>query len=52
MTAIIDLLTPILTELVGPQSIIPWWAWAATFVMIFWGLLGKHVLTKDADEDE
>jgi hypothetical protein len=41
MAAVIDLLTPIANELFGENSVIPWWAWAALVVMIFWGLLGS-----------
>jgi hypothetical protein len=52
MASIVDLLTPIANELVGPNSIIPWWAWTAGFIMIFWGLLGAHTMTQDAGEDD
>jgi hypothetical protein len=52
MSSIVDLLTPIADELVGPHSIIPWWAWSAAFVMIFWGLLGNHSMTQDSEADE
>jgi hypothetical protein len=28
-------------DLFGPGSPVPWWAWAAVLVMIFWGLLAR-----------
>ena len=27
------------SELFGPDAWVPWWAWLALLVMIFWGLL-------------
>jgi hypothetical protein len=35
MTSVTDLAG----ELFGPGSAVPWWAWLALLVMIFWGLL-------------
>jgi hypothetical protein len=40
-------------SLFGPDSPVPWWAWAALLTMIFWGLLvpqwpAKPQLAKDA----
>jgi hypothetical protein len=29
----------LVTELVGPGSVVPWWAWLALLTMIFGGLL-------------
>jgi len=40
MTAISDIAYGLTRELVGPEAVIPWWAWAAALIMIFWGLLG------------
>lgn len=52
MSSIVDHLTPIANELVGPHAIIPWWAWAATLVMIFWAILGNHTMTPESEEDQ
>jgi hypothetical protein len=37
-------------ELVGPRSVVPWWAWAALLTMIFGGLLGPVFGAGDPDE--
>jgi hypothetical protein len=52
IATLLDQLTTIGLELLGPDSVVPWWAWAAVLVMIFWGLLGNHSMTTEADEDE
>jgi hypothetical protein len=40
MANLSDLAYELSRELVGPQSVVPWWAWLAFFVMVFGGLLG------------
>ncbi|BCJ54448.1 hypothetical protein Asp14428_59230 [Actinoplanes sp. NBRC 14428] len=40
-----------LAGLIGPQSVVPWWAWAAALVMIFWGLLAPGI-TAGRDREE
>jgi hypothetical protein len=52
IATLLDQLTTIVLELFGPRSVVPWWAWAAVLIMIFWGLLGNHSMTKEADEHE
>lgn len=37
--ALIDLADRLTGGLFDPGSPVPWWAWAALLVMIFWGLL-------------
>jgi hypothetical protein len=39
MAAYPDLAYSITTQLFGPDSPVPGWAWAAVLAMIFWGLL-------------
>jgi hypothetical protein len=34
-----DLAYALTSSLIGPHAVVPWWAWAVTLVMIFWGLL-------------
>ena len=34
-----DMAYGLISGLFGPASPVPWWAWAAALVMIFWGLL-------------
>jgi hypothetical protein len=39
MATIADLAYNVTSELFGPDARVPWWAWLALLVMIFWGLL-------------
>ena len=43
MDAYLDLAYQWTSSLVGPHSVIPWWAWLAGLVMIFWGVLAPGV---------
>jgi hypothetical protein len=42
MDTVIDEAYTVTTELFGPGSSVPWWAWLALLAMIFWGLLAPH----------
>lgn len=39
MGAYLDLAYQWTSNLVGPQSVVPWWAWTAALVMLFWAVL-------------
>ncbi|WP_199511656.1 hypothetical protein [Nucisporomicrobium flavum] len=39
MDAYLDVAYQWMSNLIGPQSVIPWWAWVAALGMVFWGLL-------------
>ena len=43
MDAYLDLAYDWTSKLVGPHSVLPWWAWTAGLVMIFWGVLAPGV---------
>jgi hypothetical protein len=39
VATIIDQAYAVTSQLFGPDAVVPWWAWLAVLVMIFWGLL-------------
>ncbi|WP_238547296.1 hypothetical protein [Actinoplanes friuliensis] len=39
MDLAMNALNSVIADLFGPDSPVPWWAWAATAIMIFGGLL-------------
>lgn len=52
MDAYLDLAYQWTSSLVGPQSPVPWWAWAAGLAMIFWGVLGPGLAAWSQPERE
>ncbi|OJF10340.1 hypothetical protein [Couchioplanes caeruleus] len=38
--------------LVGPEAVVPWWAWVALLVMIFWSLLAPGLAAARKREEE
>lgn len=40
------------SALIGPNAVVPGWAWLAGLVMIFWGLLAPGVAAARAREAE
>ncbi|GAA2507768.1 hypothetical protein [Winogradskya humida] len=52
ISTLTDQAVQLANDLVGPNSVLPWWSWAAWLLMIFAAILGPGLAAWTTDSDD